>query len=183
MRNRSSLQFLAMLALLLISGLVSACQGGPAADSPTGMVRTALEKLAARDVAGFRAMACAGAEAGVLDQLGLPGDLSGELLPGVDMNAVLDAVTLDTAGLILENEAVTGETATVDVRGDIKVTFEAERVRPLLEALLEAQGNAMTDAQLDALLVTLARAAQEFPVDQTVGLVREGGAWKLCSAS
>jgi hypothetical protein len=148
-----------------------------------GVARTALEKLAARDVAGLRAMACAGAEAGVLDQLGLPGDLSGELLPGVDMNAILDAVTLDTAALILQNEVVTGETATVDVRGDIRISFDAERVKPLVKSLLEAQGNPLTDEQLDALLVTLGRAAQELPVDQTVGLVREGGAWKLCSAN
>ncbi len=179
MRHRSRLPILSLLLVALVAG----CQGGPAADSPTGVARTALEKLAARDVAGLRAMACAGAEAGVLDQLGLPGDLSGELLPGVDMNAVLDAVTLDTAALVLQNQVVTGETATVDVRGDIRISFDAERVKPLVKSLLEAQGNPLTDEQLDALLATLGRAAQELPVDQTVGLVREGGAWKLCSAN
>lgn len=183
MRHRSSLPVLPILALLLVAALVAGCQSGPAADSPTGVVRTALEKLAARDVDALRAMACAGAEEGVLDQLGLPGDLSGELLPGVDMNAVLDAVTLDTTSLVLQNEVVTGETASVDVRGDIRISFDAERVKPLVKSLLEAQGNPLTDEQLDALLVTLGRAAQDLPVDQTVGLVREGGAWKLCSAS
>lgn len=183
MRRRSSFRRIAWVALLLAASLLAGCQGGPAPDSPSGVLRTALEKLAARDVAGLRAMACAGAEAGVLDQLGLPGDLSGEILPGVDMNAILDAVTLDTSALVLQDEVVTGDTATVDVRGDIRISFDAQRVKPLVKALLEAQGNPVTDEQLDALLVTLSRAAQELPVDQTVGLVREDGAWKLCSAS
>ena len=38
----------------------------------------------------------------------------------------------------------------------------------------------MTDAQLDALLKTLETYGQDVPVDQTIRLVREGGAWKIC---
>ncbi len=38
----------------------------------------------------------------------------------------------------------------------------------------------MTDEQLDALLKTLESFGQDVPVDETVRLVREGGAWKIC---
>jgi len=38
----------------------------------------------------------------------------------------------------------------------------------------------MTDEQLDALLKTLEAYGQDVPVDQTVRLVRESGAWKIC---
>ena len=38
----------------------------------------------------------------------------------------------------------------------------------------------MTDEQLDALLKTLESYGQDVPVDQSLRLVREDGAWKIC---
>lgn len=169
-----------LIAMLLVA--VAGCEAAPAADSPSGAVRTALERVAAKDVDGLRALACAGAEDEIRDRLGLPEGLGGELIPGVDTNAILDAVILDTSGLVIESEVVTGDTATVSVRGDLKLTFDAELLRPLLERLAESQGASLTPEQIDALLATLARAGQDLPVTQSLELAREGGAWKICSA-
>ena len=38
----------------------------------------------------------------------------------------------------------------------------------------------MTDEQLDALLKTLEAYGQDLPLDESVRLVREDGAWKIC---
>ena len=64
--------------------------------------------------------------------------------------------------------------------GTIKVTFDAAAMRPLLRQVLDSQGTTMTDEQLDALLKTLEASGQDVPVDQSVRLVREDGAWKVC---
>jgi hypothetical protein len=171
----------AFVAVLFL--VVAACDAAPAADSPTAAVRSALERVAAKDVDGLRSLACAGAEDEIRDRLGLPAGLGGELIPGVDTNAILDSVILDTSALAIEDEVVAGDTATVAVRGDLKVTFDPELLRPILERLAEAQGASLTPEQIDALLVTLARAGQDLPVTQTLELARESGAWKICSAS
>lgn len=174
----SVLALVALFALLL----VGACDVAPAADSPSAAVRTALERVAAKDVDGLRALACAGAEDEIRDRLGLPEGLGGELIPGVDTNAILDSVVLDTSGLVIEDEVVDGDAATVAVRGDLKVTFDPELLRPILERLAESQGASLTPEQIDALLATLARAGQDLPVTQTLELARQGGAWRICSA-
>jgi len=169
------------LVLALVSTL-AACQGGPAEDSPSAVAQRGLALLAAKDVDGLRALTCEGAEEGLLDRLGMPGALDGELLPGIDMDALLEAIVIDTSGLEVSGEAVEGDTAEVTVEGDIRVTFNAEILRPILVQFLESQDRELTDEQVDALLRTLERAGQDFPLTQTLGLVREGGAWKLCSA-
>ena len=67
--------------------------------------------------------------------------------------------------------------------GSVKVTFDEAAMRPILERMLAERGPPMTDEQLDALLKSLAAYGQDVPVDQTIRLVREGGAWKICQES
>ena len=62
----------------------------------------------------------------------------------------------------------------------MKVTFDKEAMRPILRQVLEQQGTTMTDEQLDALLETLESYGQDLPLDESVRLVREDGAWKIC---
>jgi hypothetical protein len=172
-----------MRALLLIVAIVvAACSpAAPAADSPGGVVQVALGKLAAKDIDGLRGLACAGQEDLIRQQLGLAGIGAGaDLLPGLDTQALLDAITLDVGDVKLGDPAVDGEVANVPVTGSVKVTFDAVQMRPLVKQVLEQQGRTMTDEELDALLKTLATYGQNVPIDQTVRLVREGGAWKIC---
>jgi hypothetical protein len=166
---------------LVLAALVAACGGGgAAADSPEGVVRTALDKMAAMDLEGLSGLACAGQEEKIRDQLGLPGGLGGELLPGLDTQELLDAIKLDVSDVTVGTATVDGDVAQVPVEGDLGVTFDAEAMRPLLRELLGAQGGSMTDEQLDALLAGLEAYGQSVPLDTDVRLVREDGAWKVC---
>jgi hypothetical protein len=167
-------------ALLVVVALLAACGGGTAADAPSGVVRTALDKLAAKDLAGLQTLACAGQEDMIRDQLGLAGAVGSGLLEGLDTQALMDAVQMDVSGLTVGDATVDGDTAQVPVSGDLKVTFDADAMRPILRQLFEKQGATMTDAQLDALLSTLESYGQSVPVTESIRLVRESGAWKIC---
>src|SRR6476469_4376729 len=168
--------------LLAVALLVAACSpAAPAADSPGAVVQVALGKLAAKDIDGLRSLACAGQEDRIRDQLGLPGTGGGaELIPGIDTQALLDAITLDVSAVKYGDPAIDGDVATVPVTGSAKVTFDQERMRPLVKAVLEQRGTPMSDDQLDSLLKTLATYGQDVPIDESIRLVRESGAWKIC---
>jgi hypothetical protein len=180
-RRRAPLVVAAVAALILAAG---ACAPAPPATGPGAVVSDALGKVAAKDLAGLRTLACAGQEDLVRNQLGLPGAVGGELLPGLDTQALLDAVGLDVTGVKLGDATITGDVAEVPVGGTIKVTFDATAMRPVLKQILAKQGGTtMTDTQLDALLKTLQAYGQDVPLDQSVRLVREGDAWKICQAT
>ena len=168
-----------ILALVLV--LAACSPAAPAADSPGAVVQVALGKLAAKDVEGLRPLACAGQEDRIGEQLGLAGMGAGaELIPGIDSQALLDAITLDVSKVKFGDPAIDGDVATVPVTGSAKVTFDEVRMRPLVKAILEQRGTPMSDDQLDSLLKTLATYGQDVPIDESIRLVRESGAWKIC---
>ncbi len=168
------------IAALAVALAVAACAPGAPADGPGAVVTDALAKVAAKDIEGLRPLACAGQEDRIRDQLGLPGGIGGDLLPGLDTQALLDAVSLGVGDVKAGEAVIDGDVAEVPVTGTLKVTFDAAAMRPILRQVLDQQGTTMTDEQLDALLKTLESFGQDVPVDQTVRLVREGGAWKIC---
>ena len=95
-------------------------------------MQVALGKLAAKDIEGLRSLACAGQEDRIGEQLGLAGMGAGaELIPGIDTQALLDAITLDVSKVKYGDPAIDGDVATVPVTGSAKVTFDEERMRPL----------------------------------------------------
>ena len=171
---------LGMLALVLA---VSACGPGSAADGPGAVVDQALAMTAAKDIEGLRTLACAGQEEMIRDQLGLPGAVGAGLLPGLDTQALIDALRLDVSAVKAGEPAIDGDVAQVPVTGTLKVTFDAVAMKPILRQVLEQQGTTMTDEQLDALLKTLEAYGQDVPIEQSVRLLREDGAWKICQDS
>ena len=179
-RRRLARPLLGALVALVLAGCGVA---GPAADGPAAVVSSAMDKVAAKDVNGLQALACAGQEDLIRQQLGVPGGLGGELFPGLDTQALIDAVQFDVSTLKIGDAVVDGDVATVPVSGDIGVTFDTDAMRPILKQLLAAQGTTMTDGQIDALLSSLAAYGQDVPVDESVRLVREDGSWKICQQS
>ncbi len=169
-----------VVATVSLALAVAACAPGAPADGPGAVVTDALAKVAAKDLEGLRPLACAGQEDRIREQLGLPGSIGGELLPGLDTQALLDAVQLGVGDVKAGEAIIEGDVAEVPVTGTIKVTFDAAAMRPILRQVLDQQGTTMTDEQLDALLKTLESFGQDVPVDQTVRLVREDGDWKVC---
>ncbi|HYO43257.1 MAG TPA: hypothetical protein VES19_08680 [Candidatus Limnocylindrales bacterium] len=168
----------ASIALLLA---VAACAPAAPTDGPGAIVSEALAKVAAKDLDGLRGLACSGQEDLIRDQLGFPGAIGTDLIPGIDTDALLGAVNLDVADVKLGDPAIEGDVAQVPVTGTLTVTFDAEAMKPILRQFLESQGGTtMTDAQLDALLKTFATQGQDVPLEESVRLIRESGDWKIC---
>jgi hypothetical protein len=168
--------------VILVLVALAACAPSAPADGPVGVVGQALARVAAKDVNGMRGLACAGQEDLIRDQLGLGSAIGGgELLPDLDTQALLDAVAIDVGKVKLGDAVIDGDVAQVPVTGTVKVTFDAAAMKPILKQVLEQRGGTtMTDEQLDALLKSLASYGQDVPLDQSVRLVRESGAWKIC---
>ena len=171
-----------VVTLLTFSVLLTACgSAGPATDGPEAVVQEAMAKVAAKDLDGLRGLACAGQEDLIRDQLSLAGMAgAGDLLGGLDMDALLNAVKVDVADVKIASATIEGETATVPLKGSLNVTFDAVAMRPIVQQLLEGQGATVNDEQVDALLRTLESYGQAIPVDQSIRLVRETDAWKIC---
>jgi hypothetical protein len=168
--------------VLVLSLAVAACGAqAPEPGGPEAVVQDAIGRVAGKDVEGLRALACAGQEDVILEQLSLAGLVGGaELIKGLDLQALLDAVAVNVEDVEVGKAATDGEAAQVPVEGSLKVTFDAEAMRPFLRQLLESQGTSMTDEQLDGLLTTLESYGQDVPLDESVRLVRENGAWRIC---
>jgi hypothetical protein len=170
---------IAALVLALLVGL-AACGDGSTATGPAAVVQDALGKLASKDLDGLQTLACAGQEDQIRQLLNLPAGSATALLPGVDMQAVLDAVRVDVSGVKIGDAAIDGDVAQVPLSGDVKVTFDSDTLRPIVRQLLDQQGATMSDEQLNALLLSLQAYGQDVPLNQTVRLVQESGAWKIC---
>ena len=87
-----------MVAAIVVAPRRCRLRPGRTGGRPGAVVTDALAKVAAKDVDGLRALACAGQADLIGDQLGLPGGVGGELLPGLDTQAVVDAIQLDVTG-------------------------------------------------------------------------------------
>lgn len=180
MRSFRSLRPAVIVAALALGLAVTACAPAGQADTPGATVSAAMAKLAAKDVDGLRSLACAGQEDLIKGQLGLGDALGAGLIEGIDTQAILDAVKLDVTEVKPGEAVIDGDVAQVPVSGTMKVTFDKVAMTPILKAMLAKSGRTMTDEQLSALLDTLQAYGQDLPVDQTVRLVRESGAWKIC---
>lgn len=168
-------------ASLAVLATLAACAPSAPSDSPAGVVEQAIGLAADKDLEGLRGLACAGQEEMIADQLGMTGALdAGALLPGLDVEALLEAVKVDVQELDAGEAVIDGDAAEVPVAGTIKITFDKEAIRPVLRQMLEQSGATMNDDQLDALLASLESYGQDLPVDEVISLVREDGAWKIC---
>lgn len=178
--RHASMRAQAMAGLMALAVALAACASGPPAGGPNAVVQDALAKVAAKDLDGLRSLACAGQEDLIRSQLGLAGAIGTDLLPGIDTQALAEAVNLDVSKLKVGDATIDGSTAQVPLTGDLGVTFDATKMRPILKQVMASQGTTMTDEQLDALLKTLGAYGQAVPVNQSMRLVQEGGAWKIC---
>ena len=187
-RPRRGLAARLLAIVLFIPILAAACSasgGGAAGGSdPAAVVSDALTKVAAQDINGLAGLACAGQ----VDKIKSEFDLSGQLgssLPGVDASALASSITIDTSGVKVGTPAVSGDSATVPLTGSMKVTFDKTKLLPIFKQVMAAQGGSiqMTDDQLNALIDNVASSGNDVPLNESLTLKQENGAWKICDSS
>ena len=173
---------------LLISSLVlaiAACGGaGPLAggSDPASVARQAMAVLAAGDLTKLTDLACAASKDDIANSF--TGGL-GELGSGADAAALLQAVKIDTSKVTVGEATVTGDTAVVPLKGSMTISFDKEKIKPIIAAALQSQGVAADDAAVEAAMGFLtAFEGQAIPLDdQPLTLKQENGSWKLCDAA
>ena len=186
-RPRRLLAARILSAIFILPLLIAACSGGPGAASggdPAGVVKDALAKVAAKDIDGVANLACAGQADQVREQFDMAGAI-GSAVPGANPQDIVNSITIDTSGVTVGSATVNGDSATVPVTGTMKMTFDKEKLRPIIKQMIEAQGGGaqLTDEQIDGFLDQMAGGGQGVPLDETMTLKQEGGAWKICEPS
>ena len=167
------------LSVLLGTGLLlAACGGGPAADSPGAAVRQAFREIDEGDLDGLLALTCASQRDTLRTQFTFS-DLGGTT--GLDLAPLFEALNVGTSNLAIDTTSLDDDSASVRLIGTIDFSFDATRVRELFRDILDQQGVTVPDERLESMLVALEGTRQAIPVDQLLDVVREDGAWKLCS--
>ena len=90
---------------------LAACAPAAPADGPGATVAEAIRLAGAKDVVGLRALACAGQEDEVRERLGPPDAVGEQLLPGLDVDALVTAVRLDVSGVVAGEPVIDGDVA------------------------------------------------------------------------
>ncbi len=151
-RPRRGIAARLLATVFVLPILAAACSGGSplggGGGDPAAVVSDALTKVAAQDINGVAALACAGQADAIKSQFDLSGQL-GDSLPGVDASALASAVHIDTSGVKVGTPVVNGDAAQVPVTGSMKVTFDTEKIRPIFKQMMEAQGGAVDDRRPD----------------------------------
>ena len=177
--RRAVTRLLSSLALVALT--VAACGGSSplgGGGDPASVVKDALASVQSKDLTKIGDLACAAKKDEVLKSFDFGSSLAGT---GVDSKAVLDAMTIDTSKVTVGQPTITGDNATVPLSGSMKISIDAEKMKPIVKAQLAAQGLPADDAAVEAMMgVVSGFTGQDIPMDQAMTLVKEGGAWKIC---
>lgn len=176
MNKRLSALFVLSLALSLI---LSACGGAGAGADPVATVREAFRRLEAKQFDKLSELACAAQK----DTFGQQFDPSASLGGGVDVQKILDAVTVKVANLDVNEVSRSGNEAVVHVKAQMQLSFDPAKFKEVLREMLKAQGlGDVDDATLDQFLgPAIEQASQTQDLDEDVEMVNENGQWLICS--
>jgi hypothetical protein len=187
-RPRRLLAARILSAIVILPLLIAACAGGSSplggGSDPAAVVKDALSKVAAKDFDGVANLACAGQADEVRQQFDMAGQLA-SAVPGANAQDIVNSISFDTSGVTVGSATVNGDTATVPVSGTMKMNFDKEKLRPIIKQMLQAQGvgDQLTDEQIDTFLDQMTGGGQGVPLNESLTLKQEGGAWKICEPS
>jgi hypothetical protein len=179
-RIRRSL--LAPVGAVALALAVAACGGaGPLAGSdPASVVTQAMSVIQQKDFNKLTELACAAQKDKIAEQF--TGGLSAAG-GGFDPAQILAAINIDTSKVSIGTPQVSGDNATVPLSGTMKITIDPQKLKPILAQALASQGLPTDDASVDAAMGMMGTiSGQDIPMDnQPVKLVKENGAWKICT--
>ncbi len=167
-----------VVALLVLSALLSACGGGAASD-PTGVVKDMMQAVTNKQFDKIADFACAAQKDNIKNALD-PASQMGAA--GIDVNKMLDAMTISFSNAEYNKVSESGDKATVQVKGTLTIKMDREKFKSFLSDMMKAQGQTLSD---DMLNTVLDQAASQFEkgqaINSQVDVVRENGKWLVCS--
>ena len=172
--------FAALAVLVVVSLAVLGACAGAVDTSPKGVVEQALRHVENKDTGALTDLACEARKGDIADQFDLTGGLGAALPIDVDTDALLEAIEIDASKVIATEKSVEGDDAVVTLAGSIGITVDEDAFKEVMRDFAESQGIEVDEAQLNTMLLMLGSFTEAIPLNLDVGLVREGGAWKIC---
>ena len=170
---------LVVAAVLILT--VAGCAGAaPNQSEPAGAVRSALDAAQSGGIAKLADYACEAKKADITSLFG--GEGVGSLAAlGIDPNDVFNAMKMEFKDIQTTEKSKSGDSAVVHLTGSLTVTIDPAKMRDMMKKMMEAQGQSVDDATLDAAIGAMSsQLSQTQAIDEDVPVVQEGGKWVIC---
>lgn len=173
-----------VVLMIVLSALLAACGGGGsgASGDPVGVVKAAMQAVTDKKFDQLAELTCAAQK----DKVKTTFDPASALgATGVDVNKILDAMTISFQNPEYTKVSEDADKAVVQMKGKLSIKFDKEKLKAVMKDVLAAQGQAsVTDDQLNAGLDALAsQMEQGQDLNQSVNVVKENGKWLFCPSS
>ncbi len=156
-----------------------ACGGGASQSDPAGAVKAALDAAQSGGIAKLADYACAAKKD---DISGLFGGGSADLATlGITADELAGAMKMEFKDIQTSEKSKSGDNAVVHVTGNMTITLDPAKMRDLMKKAMGAAGQTVDDAQLDALMTSMAGSLTTTQaLDDDIAVVQENGKWVLC---
>jgi hypothetical protein len=157
---------------------------GPSSTDPLATVNALLDIVIGRRFDQVASYACPASAASLDQHLDFAAGIAPSLPAGMDVQGLIDAMTLSIPDRSLSLVSSQGTTAIVDFRGTLTIAVDQEVLRPWVKALLVASGQDSSDASVDASIPTIANSfgpAQD--ISRQIQLTDTNGLWLICDPS
>ena len=171
-----------LLLVAIVMMLATACgaAGGPGSD-PASSVKAAFDAAATGGLAKLDDFACAAEKGKVQEAFGGASGMDQLTSAGVNPNDLMSAMQIKFDNVTTKETSKTDKEATVHVDGNMTVTVDPAKFKPILKVYLQAKGLPADDATIDAALSTMAASlSQTQKLNEDVKLVNENGKWLIC---
>jgi hypothetical protein len=164
----------------LLLAAVGACSILPP-DSPEAVVRGAIDRIVVHDLAGGSVLVCGERRnprdfpvtiAGIFEPVGA--------LSGFDIPRTLALIDLDVSRVTVTETSRNGDRAEVELGGSLVERFDPAEVEALFRAYAAESGQAVEEDLLRETMGNVSAGPVGLPVRETVPLIRENGAWRIC---
>ena len=179
MRSR----YLRCAATFALAIALAACSGAPAgaANDPAGTVTSAFTAAQTGGLLKLDDFACAAQKGKIAQSFG-GANMAGLEAAGIKPDDLMSAFTVSFENVTTKEISKTDTTAKVKVTGDMKMTFDKDKLKVIMKTMLGQQGLPTDDATIDTMLTAMAGSlTQTQKIDEEVDVVKEGDKWLICS--
>ena len=162
-----------MMIVIVLSVLLTACVGATSNGDPVSVVKAAMAAVTNKQFDKLSELACAAKKDSVTGPFNPAAALTGQGMSKEDAQKLLDAITISFDNAEYGAPTITGDSASIPMKGKMSMTMDKEKLKVALKSMLATQGLAnATDDQINPMLDMVAGQLQQSQqVDTTVNLI------------
>jgi hypothetical protein len=168
-----------LLAVLFVLSIVLTACGGSSGADPVSAVKDLMQAVQDKKFDALGNLVCAAQK----DELTATFDPAASMAgTGIDVKAMLDAMTISTSNVQYTKKSETGDNAVVAITGNMTVKIDRVKFTPILKQILKAQsGQDVTDDQVNQIMdAAISSLEQGQDLTQDMVVVKENGKWVVC---